>query len=107
MSVCLFCAQKHRRGLLILKHLTSVPPLVRNCGVVHRELIITFKRTGDLTLEELTRSSYYTGGKQALHPRTVQEDSKSHSALDLSWRTSVLFDEQQSAITHAADELDF
>lgn len=29
-------------------HLTSVPPLVRNCGVVRRELIITLKRTGDL-----------------------------------------------------------
>lgn len=64
------------------------------------------------TKEELTRSSYYTEGKQALHLRTVQEDSKSHNAADLSWRTSVLFDEQQSAmwmwrITHETDKFDF
>lgn len=69
---------------MIFNHLTSLPPLVRNCGVVHGELIITLKRTRDLTQK---RSSHYTEGKQALRLRTVQEDCKSHSAVELSWRT--------------------
>lgn len=54
------------------------------------------------TKEELTRSSYYTEGKQALHLRTVQEDSKSLCAVDLSWRTSVLCDQQQPGDVDAA-----
>lgn len=55
---CAYLLQRRKAGHL--NHLTSLPPLVRNCGVVQGELITTLKRTRDLTQKRSSQEARIT-----------------------------------------------